>query len=108
VGECINSIFALYDLHNIVDRGLAEEMKTYDGVFLIRQKRGLSSLSLHSWGLAVDINASQNPLGKTRAQIIAMGLTPLSEKFLQCFRDAGLECGADWVSRPDFMHMQIK
>ena len=95
-------------LNNVVDRGLAKEMKTWDGVFIIRAKRGLSSLSMHSWGLAVDINAAQNPLGKTRSQIIESGLTPLSESFLQCFRDAGLECGADWVSRPDFMHMQIK
>lgn len=107
---CNNDFIPLLEqaLNNIVDRGLAKEMKTWDGCFIIRQKRGLSSLSMHSWGLAVDINAAQNPLGKTRAQIIASGLTPLSEGFLQCFRDAGLECGADWASRPDFMHMQMK
>lgn len=107
---CNNDFKPLLDkaLNNVVDRGLAKEMKTWDGCFIIRQKRGLSSLSMHSWGLAVDINAFENQLGKTRSQIIASGLTPLSEQFLQCFRDAGMECGADWVSRPDFMHMQMK
>ena len=91
-------------LNNVVDRGLAKEMVSYDGCFIIRSKRGLKSLSLHSWGIAVDINAHLNPLGKKRSEL----KQPLSEAFLQCFRDAGMECGADWVNRPDFMHMQMK
>lgn len=92
---------------NLISTGLVKELKTWDGCFNIRKKRGLTSMSLHSWGLAIDINASSNPLGLNREQIVAKGLTPFSDKFLQCFRSAGFDCGADWQSRKDFMHMQI-
>lgn len=92
---------------NLIKTGCVNELKTWDGCFNIRKKRGLNSMSLHSWGLAVDVNASSNPLGLTREQIVAKGLTPFSEEFLQCFRDAGFNCGADWKSRPDFMHMEL-
>jgi hypothetical protein len=93
---------------NLIDRGYVSELKTFDGCFNIRKKRGLKSMSLHSWAIAIDFNAFSNPLGLTRAQIIAKGLTPFSEDFLQCFRDAGFDCGADWKRRPDFMHFQLK
>lgn len=92
---------------NLIDTGCVNELKTWDGCFNIRKKRGLNSMSLHSWGLAIDMNSFSNPLGLTREQIIAKGLTPFSEKFLQCFRDAGFNCGADWKSRPDFMHAEL-
>ena len=93
---------------NLIATGFVKELKTWDGCFNIRKKRGLTSMSLHSWGIAIDVNSSHNPLGLTREQIKAKGLTPFSEGFLQCFRDAGFDCGADWKSRPDFMHMQLK
>jgi hypothetical protein len=92
---------------SLIATGCVHEIKTWDGCFNIRNKRGLSSMSLHSWGLAIDMNAFCNPLGLTREQIKAKGLTPFSEKFLDCFRKNGFDCGADWKSRPDFMHMQI-
>lgn len=85
-------------LINVVDRGLAKEMKTWDGCFIIRQKRGLSSLSMHSWGLAVDINAFENQLNQT---------PKLSARFVKCFADAGLEWGGNWT-RKDGMHFEIK
>ena len=84
-------------LINIIDRGLADEMKTWDGCFIIRQKRGLSSMSLHSWALAVDINAAENPL---RAE------PKLSKEFVDCFKCAGMHWGGDW-QRKDGMHFQI-
>lgn len=93
---------------NLIQRGFVNELKTWDGCFNIRKKRGLASQSLHSWGIAIDMNASDNPLGKTREQLIKMGKKPFTEGFLQCFRDAGFDCGADWVKRPDFMHVQLK
>lgn len=92
---------------NLINRKLVGELKTFDGCFNIRKKRGLSSMSLHSWGIAIDVNSWSNPLGLTVAQIKAKGMTPLSEEFLQCFRDAGFDCGGDWVNRPDRMHFQL-
>jgi hypothetical protein len=92
----------------LIDTGYVKEIKTWDGCFNIRKKRGLTSMSLHSWGIAIDINSGSNPLGLTPAQIRAKGLTPFSEGFLQCFRDAGFDCGADWKNRPDGMHFQLR
>jgi len=84
-------------LQNVIDRGLEKELKTWDGCFIIRQKRGLSSLSLHSWASAVDVNQAENQLGKT---------PKLSKEFVKCFTDAGCEWGGNWT-RKDGMHFQI-
>ena len=71
-------------LKNVIERGLIKEIKTWDRCFNIRKKRGLSSMSLHSWGLAIDINAAWNGLGKTPT---------MSYKLVQCFLDAGIVTG---------------
>lgn len=84
-------------LINVISRRYTTELKTWDGCFIIRQKRGLSSLSLHSWALAIDINASENGLGKD---------PKLSKGFVKCFTDAGCEWGGNW-KRKDGMHFQI-
>jgi hypothetical protein len=85
-------------LNNVVDRGLAKEMKTWDGCYVVRSKRGLSSLSMHSWGLAVDINAFENQLNQK---------PNISPQFVKCFTDAGLEWGGNW-KRLDAMHYEMK
>lgn len=84
-------------LRNVIERGLAHELKTWDGCFIIRSKRGLSSLSLHSWAVAIDVNAFENQLNQTPK------LTPA---FVKCFTDAGCEWGGSW-QRKDGMHFQI-
>lgn len=84
-------------LRNVIERGLAHELKTWDGVFIIRNKRALLSLSLHSWALAVDVNASENQLNQT---------PKLSDAFVKCFTDAGMIWGGTW-KRKDGMHFQI-
>jgi hypothetical protein len=83
---------------NVITRGLVAELRTWDGCFQIRAKRGQSSMSLHSWGVAVDVNAAWNRLGhKPR----------LSAEFVACFTDAGFDWGGYW-STPDGMHFQLK
>jgi len=81
----------------IVDRGLFDELKTYDGCFNIRRMKGSGSMSVHSWGLAVDFNAAENPFG---------GPVNFSDEFIRCFADAGFEPGALWRT-PDGMHFQL-
>lgn len=83
---------------NIMDRCLTEEVITWDGCFNIRKKRGLRSWSLHSWAIAIDINASRNGLGKT---------PQMSKELVACFVDAGLDWGGNW-KRKDGMHFQLK
>jgi len=84
-------------LNNVISRGLRHELKTWDGCFIIRQKRGLTSLSLHSWALAVDVNAFENQLNQA---------PKLSAEFVKCFTDAGCEWGGTWT-RKDGMHFQL-
>lgn len=82
---------------NLINRGFVNELKTWDGCFNIRKKRGLSSLSLHSWGLAVDVNAFENGLGQP---------CKLSAGFIKCFTDAGFISGSTW-KRVDAMHFEL-
>jgi len=83
---------------NLIDTGFVKELKTFDGCFNIRKKRGLNSMSLHSWGIAIDVNAAWNGLNKT---------PQLSAGFVKCFIDAGFEWGGTW-KRKDGMHFQLK
>jgi hypothetical protein len=83
---------------NIIDRGLIDELKTWDGCFNVRKKRGLKSMSLHSWGIAIDINAAWNGLGKEPT---------MSNRLVKCFTDCGFEWGGTWI-RKDGMHFQLR
>ena len=82
---------------NLIDRDFVKELKTWDGCFNIRNKRGLNSLSLHSWAIAIDVNAAWNGLGKEPT---------LSAGFVKCFTDAGFDWGGTWT-RKDGMHFQL-
>lgn len=84
-------------LKNLIDRGFSKELKTWDGVFIIRTKRALNSLSLHSWAIAVDVNASENQLNQ---------IPKLSAGFVKCFTDEGCDWGGTWT-RKDGMHFQL-
>ena len=82
---------------NLIKTGYIKELKTFDGCFNIRKKRCASTSSLHSWGVAIDVNAGWN----------AFGAKPtLSAGFVKCFTDAGLTWGGTW-SKPDGMHFQL-
>jgi len=83
---------------NLIERGFVKELKTWDGCFNIRPTRGATTASLHSWGLAIDLNAAWNQLGQPPT---------LSEGFVKCFKDAGFDWGGDF-SREDGMHFQLK
>jgi hypothetical protein len=82
----------------LISTGHVKELKTWDGCFNIRKKRGLSSMSLHSWGVAVDVNAFENGLGQE---------PKLSQGFVKCFTDNGFEWGGVW-KRKDGMHFELK
>ncbi len=83
---------------HIIQRNLVSELKTWDGCFNIRKKRGATTPSLHSWGLAIDINAAWNGFGKQPT---------MSSELVACFRDAGFDWGGEW-GKPDGMHFQLQ
>lgn len=77
--------------------GSLELVKTYDGCFNIRKVRGGNRPSLHAWGLAIDVNAGQFPLGSRHLQ--APGL-------VRAFTAEGFFNGSKF-HRPDPMHFQF-
>ena len=84
-------------LKNLIDSNCYGEIKTFDGCFNIRKARGTSIWSLHSWGVAIDINAFEN-------QMFTNG--KMSNKFVSCWKNAGFDWGGVWT-RKDGMHFQL-
>lgn len=71
----------------------------YGGCFNYRLARGLSSLSMHSYGCAIDLDPARNGLKDK---------TPRFANFpevLKAFADEGWVWGGKW-KRPDGMHFQ--
>jgi hypothetical protein len=81
----------------LISTGCVTELKTWDGCFNIRKKRGLASMSLHSWAIAIDVNAFENGLNQT---------PKLSKLFVSCFTNNGFDWGGTWT-RKDGMHFQL-
>jgi hypothetical protein len=85
-------------LRHICYRGLAGQLKTFDGCWNIRPIRGEPNcLSEHAYGNAIDINAATNVLGQTPT---------LSPELVQCFDDAKLFWGGRF-KRLDGMHVAL-
>lgn len=105
IGEIPKRIYCNRDMvaplakafENLIATGHVKELRTWDGCFNIRKKRGASSSSLHSWGIAIDVNAAWNGFGKQPV---------LSAGFVKCFKDAGFDWGGDWTKK-DGMHFQL-
>ena len=105
IGVIPNRIYCNKDLvkplkkafKSLIDTGCVKELKTWDGCFNIRKIRGGKSMSLHSWGLAIDVNAFENGL---------YAEPKLTEAFVKCFTDAGFDWGGKWT-RKDGMHFQL-
>ena len=57
---------------------------------------------MHSWGLALDFDASRNPF-RPDGELV----TTFSLAFVRCFCDAGFEWGGSWSAPKDTMHYQI-
>ena len=83
----------------LIQRGLVAELRTWDGCFNIRKTRsaGSNSFSLHSWGLAVDVNAAWNGYGAKPT---------LSPAFVEAWEASGFSWGGRWT-HPDGMHFQL-
>ena len=94
-------------LRLVCERGLAKELKTYDGCFNIREMKSGGSLSVHSWGLAFDFNARTCPFQTRSSKTWPNMVRDLSDDFVWCFAEAGFEWGGLWKSSYDPMHFQL-
>lgn len=95
-------------LRELIKRGLHTEIKKWDGSFCIRCQRGSNMPSVHSFAMAIDINAHDNPFGHTLEEDKSAGLVPFTPEFIQCFRDMGWIPGIDFGrGREDAMHFEF-
>jgi hypothetical protein len=81
-------------------RGLARlvDPGDYAGCYAPRRIPTSGSLSLHAFGLAVDLNASRNPQGSPPRQ---------DRRLVRIMERAGLWWGGRWPTVPDGMHFEF-
>jgi hypothetical protein len=92
----LNSIGSSYDKA----RGIMEEAEDYGGIYNFRNKRGANTLSLHSWGVAIDLDADDNSFRDTWPIRADMPI-----EIMECFAAEGwTSAGAFWGY--DAMHHQ--
>jgi hypothetical protein len=72
-------------------------LKTYDGGYTWRAKRGSQKMSMHAFGLALDFNAATNGLGNHDFD--------MPRPVIRVFKALGWTWGGQW-SVPDAMHFQ--
>ncbi len=81
-------------------REIMEPAKDYGGIYNFRYKRGANSLSLHSWGIAIDLDADDNTFRNAWPIQADMPL-----EIMECFAAEGwTSAGAFWGY--DAMHHQ--
>src|SRR2546428_8433080 len=75
-------------LEDIKAAGLQESVRNYSGLYNRRSIRGLASHpSTHSWGIAIDLEAEQYPLGSAKR---------FPDAIVSVFRNAGFFYGGDF------------
>lgn len=93
-------------LKEIEEQGLAPliNLKDYGGCYHARLIRGEdpadphSHVSMHAWGLAVDLNVSTNQMG---------AVPTMDLRIVSIFERWGFRWGGRWVNRPDGMHFEL-
>lgn len=82
------------------ERGIMEEAEDYGGIYNYRNKRSGSTLSVHAWGAAIDLDADDNSFRETWPVQADMPLE-IMEEFA---KEGWVSAGAFWGY--DAMHFQ--
>ena len=91
-----NFIAVFKDIQTV---GLEAYATEYEGVYQNRSIKGFPlSPSTHSWGIAIDLNSSTNPLGK---------VGDMNPCVVAIFKKHGFSWGGDFLHRLDYMHFQF-
>mgnify|MGYP000738569279 CR=1 FL=1 len=65
-------------------------------------------LSIHSWGIAFDVNWDKNLVVAANASLMVKAAgCDLPKEFVDAFKKRGWEWGGDWKSVKDYMHFQF-
>jgi peptidoglycan hydrolase-like protein with peptidoglycan-binding domain len=89
----------------IGDAGLADRVLRFDGSYVPRFQRGShSSLSTHSWGSSLDLNADWNDQGTPPA---GLGMRGCLLELVKIANDHGFYWGGHFPSRIDGMHFEL-
>ena len=84
---------------NVEDAGLAAQFVEYNGIYARRPIRGQASHpSLHTWGVAIDMGASNHQLGSSATW---------PQGIIDAFASAGFFWGGNFKARKDCMHFQL-
>lgn len=83
-------------LNFVLANHLESKITSFDGCFNVRFTRGSDRISVHSYALAIDLNAAENPLG---------AVPKMDAGIVKCFEDAGFVWGGRW-HKPDGQHFQ--
>ncbi len=88
-------------LGSLARRGLSRlvDPGDYAGCYAPRRIQPRGQLSLHAWGVAVDLNAAANPF---------MGRSRQDRRLVKAMEEQGFTWGGDWPTRPDPMHFELR
>lgn len=88
-------------LGELARRGLARLVNPgdYAGCYAPRRIQPRGQLSLHAWGVAIDLNASANPF---------MSRSRQDPRLVRTMERHGFTWGGDWPTRPDPMHFELR
>jgi hypothetical protein len=86
-------------LQEVVDAGLASTLRTYDGCYVPRfiERNPENSISLHTWGIAIDMDAATNYRGIRGT---------MDQRVADIFKRWGFRWGGDW-KYTDSMHFEL-
>jgi len=86
-------------LQEVAERGLTHTIETYDGCWVPRHKgwNPRRTLSRHTWGIAIDLNAALCPYDSDAQQ---------DARLVGLFEKHGWEWGGRWRT-PDPMHFEV-
>lgn len=89
-------------LAECLGRGVPVDRLKYGGCYVWRPIRGRSTLSTHTWGIAVDLEPAENPLGRSWHDDGKM----LDPRVIEVFKARGWKWGGEF-GRPDAQHFQF-
>jgi D-alanyl-D-alanine carboxypeptidase len=93
------SLFAAF-VTDIVGRGYAVDRVADDWGYNCRKIAGSDSWSYHAWGLAIDLNATQNPMGTKLVTDMPNWIDEVAATY-------GLYWGGLFNRRKDAMHFEV-